>query len=448
MSFAPAYAKAAVAQLTDHTDTDCAMFGASSDTSGELIAFESTCDLAGTNLDGNREIFQIDGLGAISQLTDTVDCASANASSNAAGDVIAFDSDCDFDGGNVDGSVEIFVFGAAGVEQLTDDQFCSSFVPSINAAGDLVAFDSDCDFVGENFERSSEIFQVDVAGVVAQLTDDGSMSGCGSFNASTNAAGNVIAFESDCDLTGANEDEISEIFRATIGAGSSVTVDQITVSGDDTCGSMLPSSDASGMVVAFESNCDYTGANADGGVEIFRISPSNTLTQVSGSATAECESIMPRVCDDASRIVYTSFCDPLGSNADGSFELFANSLTETVQLTDGDDCTSVAGSMAAGGTFASFVGDCDLTGGNADGSVELFQTSVDVCGACGGPISGNGAPERPTASDALFILQASVGLDLCPTCSCDVDANDLVAATDALLVLQAAVGQPVDLDCP
>ncbi len=63
---------------------------------------------------------------------------------------------------------------------------------------------------------------------------------------------------------------------------------------------------------------------------------------------------------------------------------------------------------------------------------------------CGNPVSG----ADPTASDALFVLRAAVGLDTCaPVCVCDVDMSGAATATDALAVLKAAVGLNVTLDC-
>jgi hypothetical protein len=67
--------------------------------------------------------------------------------------------------------------------------------------------------------------------------------------------------------------------------------------------------------------------------------------------------------------------------------------------------------------------------------------SVTVCG----DVSGDNAI---TASDALAVLHAAVGLSVCDLCICDADGSGTVAATDALRVLRAAVGQAVTLDCP
>jgi len=73
-------------------------------------------------------------------------------------------------------------------------------------------------------------------------------------------------------------------------------------------------------------------------------------------------------------------------------------------------------------------------------------TTMPSCpSGCGVPISGG---PSPTASDALFILQAAVGSATCELCACDVNDDGSVTATDALVTLKRAVGQPIDLVCP
>jgi hypothetical protein len=79
-------------------------------------------------------------------------------------------------------------------------------------------------------------------------------------------------------------------------------------------------------------------------------------------------------------------------------------------------------------------------------------TTVPTGGACADPVAltvGRAAnADQVTASDALFILGAAVGIQTCELCVCDADGSGGVAATDALVTLRAAVGQPVSLDCP
>ena len=79
-------------------------------------------------------------------------------------------------------------------------------------------------------------------------------------------------------------------------------------------------------------------------------------------------------------------------------------------------------------------------------------TTVPAGGACADPVALTAGrtswAASVTASDALFILGAAVGIQTCDLCVCDADGSGGVAATDALVTLRAAVGQPVSLECP
>jgi hypothetical protein len=71
-------------------------------------------------------------------------------------------------------------------------------------------------------------------------------------------------------------------------------------------------------------------------------------------------------------------------------------------------------------------------------------SSLAARGSCGQPNSTGG---MPLASDALGVLRASVGLDRCGLCVCDVDGNGLIFSSDALSVLRASVGLPATIEC-
>jgi Tol biopolymer transport system component len=430
-----------ISQLTDQLDPACFATRPAGDGQGRRVVFESTCDLVGTNADGNRELFRLGPVG-LEQITQTLGCANANPSVSADGTRIAYDSDCDALGTNADGSVEIFLEDSTtGTSQLTAEEFCDSLAPSINAAGDLVAYDSDCNPLGTNLDRSLELFQVDEAGAIVQLTDDATVSGCGSLNASSNALGDLIAFESDCDFTGENFDGVSEIFQVT--GGGQIT--QLTVAGADDCGSGSSSSDGDGVSVAFESDCDYAGSNRDGSLEIFVVEATgSTVTQISDDdGSTSCESAAPSLSADGVDLWYSSTCDPAGANADGNSEIFRVGDTATEQITDATDCDSFSPALAVqAGARGFFASNCDEAGMNADGSTEIFEASFCVCGA---PVSRS---NPPVASDALFALNAAIGVTQCSLCDCDVDDSGKVSATDALIILNASIGLQIDLDCP
>jgi len=85
-------------------------------------------------------------------------------------------------------------------------------------------------------------------------------------------------------------------------------------------------------------------------------------------------------------------------------------------------------------------------------TVSTTSTTVPTGGACADPVALTAGltprADSVTASDALFILGAAVGIQTCDLCLCDTDGSGGVAATDALITLQAAIGLPVALECP
>jgi hypothetical protein len=65
---------------------------------------------------------------------------------------------------------------------------------------------------------------------------------------------------------------------------------------------------------------------------------------------------------------------------------------------------------------------------------------------CGHPVSDAAGPI--VATDALFVLNAAVGILQCELCVCDVDSSGAVVATDALRILSKAAGLDELIDCP
>jgi hypothetical protein len=78
-------------------------------------------------------------------------------------------------------------------------------------------------------------------------------------------------------------------------------------------------------------------------------------------------------------------------------------------------------------------------------------TTMPTGGVCGDPLDPGAlvaGPRAVTATDALFALQAAVGLISCELCVCDVNNSTAITASDALAILAAAVGQAITLTCP
>lgn len=441
---APAVAQAlfTVEQLTnDATGAACGSYLADASSTGDDVAFESDCDLDAKNLDGSFEVYRVHRGQAPKQLSDGAGCTSSSATINGDGSRIAFESDCNLTGGNADGNVEIFLWKGSVLTQLTSSSACENLAPSIDSAGNVIAFDSNCIYAGQfNDDGSTEIFKVTATGALTQLTRDDTGI-CDSINASINGAGTLVAFESDCDLKGTNDDFAVEIFTVT--AAGEVT--QATISLDDSCSSMSASIDAAGSLIAFQSDCDFTGANADRSQEAFLVDVSGIVTQLSSDpGPSPCSSSRPRLAGSGALVSFSSYCDLAGINADASLEIFQAATTgqAPAQLTTGTSCDSLVGDSSTSGRDIAFDSDCDPLATNTDGGTEIFR--LNAC-ACGSPSSRR---TPPTASDALFVLRAAVGQRVCPLCECDTDSSGAIVASDALRVLQAAVGLQVSLTCP
>lgn len=413
------------------------------DTSGSIAAWQSDCNLATGNADGSLEIFRAAIGSAPTQITSASGCTSGPPTMSSDGKRIAFASTCNLTSNNPDASSEIFLWNDGVLSQVTTSNSCENLAPSINGAGTFIAFDSTCNVSGtNNGGRGSEIFRVAVAGsMLKQLTVD-AVGDCDSTSASIDATGALVAFDSDCNPTGENEDNAIQIFTVT----ASGVVKQKTFSTDDSCSAIRPAMDAAGSILAFHSDCDFTGGNSAARDEIFTVDASG-VRQVTAAADASvCASGEVRMASSGTAISFTSYCKLNNQNADGSLEVFQSGIGKyqggLLAVTSTTGCTSFAGGLNSSGTRVAFDSDCDLSGGNADKSVEVFRNTACVCGA---PASR----KQAVSTDALFVLKSAVGTNACNRCECDVNNDGSVSATDALRVLRLAVGQSgVTLTCP
>jgi hypothetical protein len=442
-------------QITDDDGASgCSSLAVATDAEADTVAWQSDCDPAGSNADGSIEIFRADAGAAAVQLTAGAGCTSDHASMSASGDRIAFTSDCDHAGENADGNLEIFLWRngtPAQIDQLTHTQGCENYEPDINGPGTFVAYDSTCNLAGfNNGGRGTDIFRVTPAGVTRQMTFDPNGGACDSSAPSINDAGSLIAFDSDCDLVGENEDFAAQIFTVTGAGVDGGVVKQRTAGDDESCSSLRPSMDAAGDIVAYHSDCNPTGENDDRSEEIFTVVlASSEIEQVSDGDENLCASGEALVSDNGRALAFTTWCELDNENSDGSVEVFhsgiGTSKSAVYAVTEGFDCSSIAGGISADGTRVSYDSDCDPLGENDDVSVEAFVASTCVCGS---PATRDEAPQGPRASDSLLVLRAAVGSSLCELCNCDVNASGTITAIDALTDLKAAVGQPVPLTCP
>ncbi|CBE69930.1 MAG: hypothetical protein F9K13_07465 [Candidatus Methylomirabilis oxygeniifera] len=181
---------------------------------GTRIAFYSTHDLTGSNLDHNSEIFLWTFGSGVIQITNTTEGGSDTPSISADGTRIAFVSTGNpVPGGNLDGNYEIFLWTASsGFTQVTATTEGYNWQPFISADGTRIAFGSNRNLTGSNPDGNWETFLWTAFFGFAQLTTTTAGVSSGQ---SLNTDGTKIAFVSTSNLTGGNPDGNPEIILAS-----------------------------------------------------------------------------------------------------------------------------------------------------------------------------------------------------------------------------------------
>ncbi len=296
---------------------------------GDRVAFLSNRNLTGSNADGNDEVFVWQrATGGFTQVTNSTGCCNGDPVISAKNNRVAFRSNLDLVvGNNPDGSEELFLWDSkAGLKQLTNDSsgHCCLSDPTITGDGKRIAFESNLDLVGSNADGNVEIFLWDDKAGLTQVTN--TTSG-GNFSPAISADDIRIAFVSDADLVGSNADGNQEIFLWDAQAGLTQLTN--TTSG----GNFSPTISAEGKRIAFVSDADLVGSNVDGNQEIFLWDAQAGLTQLTN--TTHGDSFGPTISAEGKRIAFASEADLVGSNADGNQEIFLwDSNTGISQITN------------------------------------------------------------------------------------------------------------------
>lgn len=364
-------------QLTDTSGCSPTALNPSMSADGSAMVFASNCSLQGSNSDGNYELFLYSG-GSLTQLTDTSGCAGSSfrPQLSSDGSRVVFAADCDPLPGNpnADGNSEIFLYnvGSGTLTQLTTTAGCSSSAPSLTGNGNQVAFVSTCDLVsGSNGDGSAELFLDTIStSTRSQLTNDAS-SGCTVGWPAISSDGSQIAFVANCDPTGGNGDGNQELFTYD-GA-----INQLTSTSG--CSVNAPVISSNGSVAAFSSTCNPAGSsNSDGSEEVFVANTgSSVVTQLSDSSG--CAASAPAISAGGGQVGFSSSCNLVGSNSDGSREIFvADTGTSAIaQITSATGCDALSPAVSATSAQVSFASTCDSLGTNTDGNLELFLASLN-----------------------------------------------------------------------
>ncbi len=242
------------------TSPDSFVAQASISDDGSRIAVVSTADLEGSgrNADGHLEIFLYDvDVAAFRQITDGLGIsAGTKIDLSGDGNRIAFTSQDDLTGANSDGSQEVFVYDIAADNflQVTDSAFLLKERVSISDDGLRVAyhirnasFDFGTTYLADLSGPMPTSERVLIGGDSPVLSGDGSR----------------IAMESTRDL-GENPEFNREIF---VFDAASHSIEQITHTVDGS--SDLPSISRDGTHIAFRSTVDLDGANRWDDAEVY-----------------------------------------------------------------------------------------------------------------------------------------------------------------------------------
>ena len=204
--------------------------------------------------------------------------------------------------------------------------------------------------------------------------------------------GKRLAFVSSADPVGSNPDGSFEVFAANLSTAPP-TISQLTDSPDAATGSAFPVLSGDGSSIAFTSNADLLGTNADGNVELFSVNFDGTnLRQLTFTSTGTNGPFLASgvllnlqgltINGDGSVIVFTSTA-PLGGRTDTTQELFAiaadgTNLRQLTTDTGGDPNLAINGvSVDESGSLVAFSSTGDYTGQNGFNVPLIFSINTD-----------------------------------------------------------------------
>lgn len=288
---------------------------------GLHVAFESTADIAHAGGGNHFRAFKADiGSDPANFIQFSLARAAAPAVSQD-GSRIAFASSDDPTGQNLDGNSEIFLFDSTKLIQLThtsSENFSERlqegcFRPSISDDGQLVVFSSNRDITGENPDGNSEIFLYDAAAsAFIQLTN--TRAPLEMSDAKLSGDRSRVAYL----RTGADA-EAAELLLQEVQSSSKLIVENKLQALSLSYGRAI-SDDGKRLV--------YSANDSNGVSQIYLYDGRNNLTrQITSFADFDNDvSFQPTISGDGARIAFATRRTVTDSNADHSVELYLYDL--------------------------------------------------------------------------------------------------------------------------
>lgn len=305
---------------------------------GSRIAFGSRGGqvAGGDNPDGGRELLAMDGTGGgLTQLTlNTLFGGGCSVPSIVPdGTRIYFRQSADLVGANPGHWPQVFTIrrDGTGLAQVTNLTDYSVNGYSVSDAG-LVVFSSAANPTGQNPCHNEQIFKVNTDGNgLTQLTPNSCPTSYRNLDPKVRPDGQWVIFQSNLRV-GSNTDSSAELFKvATDGTGLA----PLTTDNDNVYKHFHIGDTATATYIAFDSQSNADGKNADKSYEVFLIKLDGTgLRRVTQDPVYD--SFDPDISGNGNRIVWYSQADPLGTNPDHSNEvfLFEKATSTTRQLTN------------------------------------------------------------------------------------------------------------------
>lgn len=386
---APSTCDTNVVQVTDTTGVNLEVKGGgflfaqqinwkvASSQDGAVLAYVSNGDATGDNPNLKNQIFVSTG-GGFERITAATGGHVANPSLTSNGRWVVFEASDDLvpgSPGNADGNIEVFRWDRnnSTMTQVTDTTGCSNRHPTIsrNNQGRRVALETDCtDLIpGFNADGNSEIviWNANTGAFVFNET-----TGCDNRQptVSRHNQGRYVTFLSDCDYVGSNADANSELFQWDRVTNS---YRQITDS-SAAAGALndVTASSVDGRYVAFLSNADYAGQNADGNFEVFRYDRNGAGSFVQLTDTNPLVVHTATAIEDTGRYLAVEQLDLLTSTFT---VLHADATTGNLTPVVSGDPTLPVIALDGGAPLVAFQSAGDYAGANPDGNTEIWQLS-------------------------------------------------------------------------
>jgi len=424
---------------------------------GAVLAFVGSGNPTGDNPNLKDQVFVSSG-GAFERVTAATGGHVANPSLTSNGRWVTFEASDDLvpgNPGNSDGNIEIFRWDRnnAVMTQVTDTTGCSNAHPTIsrNTVGRRIAFETTCtDLVPAfNPDGNSEvvIWDANTGNFIVNET-----SGCENRypTISRHNLGKYVTFLSDCDLTGTNGDGNKELFQWNRQTNGFI---QIT----DSVGALndVTASSVDGTFVAFLSNADYTGQNADGNLEVFRwnrggggsfLQLTNTGPLFANTATA---------IEDTGRYIAV---EQLDLSTSTFTIMYADATNGTLTpVVSGDPILPVV-ALAGATPLVAFQSAGDYAGNNPDGNVEIWQLSQSLVIPttrlhCSNPNAGipdnnvGGLVDTLTIPDSVIIQDLDVSIAANHTWVGDLVFTLVHSLTGTTVTLVDRPGAPPGYGC-